>query len=161
MAYSFNDLHKALCHDKTMICEGQAQGDGEGQWGCEELDNNLVTEQQQTVSSLSISAPVSLTPLRQLYLPQDLHVISEIFQLPIVIHVLEVQMIQVYCQNMIVNIDVIWTVKYMNLKICMKKFKSPPRRLQLLSLNRIYVLERSISIKFLFPFPKGLLSSVY
>ena len=31
MASSFNDLHKALCHDKTMICEGQAQGDGEGQ----------------------------------------------------------------------------------------------------------------------------------
>ena len=31
MAYSFNDLHKALCHDKTVICEGQAQGYGEGQ----------------------------------------------------------------------------------------------------------------------------------
>ena len=58
MAYSFSELHKALCHDKTVICEGQTQGDGEGQsW---RVGHNSATE-QQTVSCLWISKCTSVS----------------------------------------------------------------------------------------------------
>jgi len=105
MAYSFSELHKALCHDKTVICEGQTQGDGEGQgvmksWT--QLGDWTTTNYLQPMNK---QVRLCLLPRWDSYtLPQGSVSLSlKSSSCLIVIHVLEVQMIQVYCQNIIVR----------------------------------------------------------
>ena len=128
MAYSFNELHKALCPAKAVIHKGQTQRDGEGQ-GVVKSWTQLGDWTRSCLQSMNKLVRLCLLPRWNEYtLPQGSVSLSlKSSSCLIVIHVLEVQMTQVYYENMIVKIDVIfWTAKYMNLKIGMKKLKSPP-----------------------------------
>lgn len=110
MAYSFNELHKALCPAKTVIHKGQTQGEGEGQGVVKSRTQLGDWTTTNCLQSMNKQVRLCLLPRwNNDTLPQGSVSLSlKSSSCLIAIHVLEVQMIQVYCQNMIVKIDVIF-----------------------------------------------------
>ena len=103
MAYSFNELHKALCPAKAVIHKGQTQRDGEGQGVVKSRTQLGDWTTRSCLQSMNKLVRLCLLPRWNEYtLPQGSVSLSlKSSSCLIVIHVLEVQMTQVYSENMI------------------------------------------------------------